>query len=318
MNLILLSDEEEEALAEEGSGSLLLPPEDRRARHIVTVLRPEPGATVRLGLIGGGIGRARVAILEGGAVRLEPLPEAPRLRSAPPGPEPPRIEVLLAMPRPKVMMRLWAVLAQLGVRRVVLINAYRVEKAYFSSQAVDRAKYLPELLDGLEQAVCTRLPEVRVEMRFKPFVEDTLDGLSPRGEVLRLLCHPGEDSQRIGEAVAGAARAASASAASPGERLPRPRGVLLAVGPEGGWVDFELQLLRSRGFKQVTMGPRVLTTETAVCSLVTLAADALAQLQQEEQQERRLPAADVADPEAKQGGDADTATSSRRPQAPEP
>eukprot|EP00434_Breviolum_minutum_P017237 symbB.v1.2.015217.t1/scaffold1115.1/size137032/2 len=57
------------------------------------------------------------------------------------------------MPRPKVMMRLWSVLAQLGVRRIVLTNGWRVEKSYFSSHATENAKYLPELQEGLEQVV---------------------------------------------------------------------------------------------------------------------------------------------------------------------
>lgn len=277
MNLILVSDEEEEALAAlGGGGEVLLPLGDRRARHIVTVLRPEPGATVRVGVLGGGVGRVAVAVQEGGAagsgaVRLTALPGTPRLKLAELPAEAPHIEVLLAMPRPKVMARLWSVLAQLGVRRVVLINASRVEKCYFSSHAVDPAKYLPELMEGLEQAVCTRLPEVRIETRFKPFVEDTLDQLCPASTLLRLLCHPGEGSQRIAQAVSGARRAAAAA----GE--PARCGVLLAIGPEGGWVDFELHLLQRHGFRQVTLGSRILTTDVAVVSLVTLAADALAQ-----------------------------------------
>merc|ERR1719291_1292203 len=157
-------------------------------------------------------------------------------------------------------MRLWSTLAQLGVRRITLTNACRVEKPYFSSQATDPAKYVPELTEGLEQACCTRMPEVRVEMRLKPFLEDALDSLCPPGEVLRLLCHPGAASTPVAEAVAAAR---SAAPAPPRRTGPPPRGVLLAVGPEGGWVDFELDLLRSRGFEQVSLGPRVLTTDVA-------------------------------------------------------
>merc|ERR1719384_1409818 len=107
MNLILLSAEEEAELAE-GTQSLLLPADDRRARHVVTVLKPGPDATVRVGVLGGGVGRAKVAVLPGGAVRLDALEGALRLSLAPPPPEPPHVELLLAMPRPKVMMRLWS------------------------------------------------------------------------------------------------------------------------------------------------------------------------------------------------------------------
>lgn len=270
MNLILLSQEEADA-ADAAGGVLELPADDRRAVHVATVLKPEAGASVRLGVVGGGAGRVAVAVLERGCVRLGPwvqehretghsptVPSPALLRSLPPLPPPPSVELLLAMPRPKVMMRLWSMIAQLGVTRITLTNACRVEKSYFSSQAVDRSRYMAELQEGLEQAVCTRMPEVRIEMRLKPFVEDDLDALCPPGSVQRLVCHPGSGPS-IAQAVS----------------RERPGGLLLAIGPEGGWVDFELELLRSRGFEQVSLGPRVLTTEVAVVSLLTLASDAL-------------------------------------------
>lgn len=271
MNLVLLWQEELAAATAE-DGAVLLPADDRRAKHITKVLKPEAGATIRVGALGSGAGRAAVELVEGGAVRLTPEPGiggagAPGLWSLAftPSPPPPRVDLLLAMPRPKAMMRMWAQLAQLGVRRIILTNAHRVEKPYFSSQATDPAKYMPEIVDGLEQACCTHVPDVRVEMRFKPFVEDTLDSLFPP-DTLRLLCHPGEGCQRVGEAIAAAQAAGGAS----------PAGVLLAVGPEGGWVDFEIELLLARHFKLVSLGTRILCTDTATVSLIALASDALA------------------------------------------
>lgn len=283
MNLILLQQAEAEAAAEDGS--LLLPAGDRRAQHIVSVLKPEPDATVRVGILNGNVGRAGVCLAGDGSVRLLfdgevaaagggsgaggpsgfPGPLAVSLSASPP--EPPHIELLLAMPRPKVMMRLWSWLAQLGVRRIMLVNAYRVEKPYFSSHALDPSKYTQELLEGLEQAVGTRMPEVRIEKRLKPFVEDDLDVLCPPSSgPLRLICHPGEGGKRIAEAVQ------MAYTGSPAEAH---RGVLLAIGPEGGWIDYELQLFAARGFQQVVFGERVLSTDVAVISLLSLAADAL-------------------------------------------
>eukprot|EP00439_Symbiodinium_sp_Y106_P060372 s666_g8.t3 len=203
MNLVLLLYQEVEEINK--TGFLLLPATDRRARHIVTVLKPTPGATIRVGCVGVGVGRACVVVLERGEVRLSP---AAACGSESAGqlcllatPSQPHVELLLAMPRPKVMMRLWSVLAQLGLRRIVLTNAWRVEKPYFSSQATDPSKYTPELLEGLEQAVCTTLPEVQVELRLKPFVEDALDTLFPSPRFLRLLCHPGTAGVPIHEAI---------------------------------------------------------------------------------------------------------------------
>eukprot|EP00747_Dinoflagellata_sp_TGD_P214417 gnl/TRDRNA2_/TRDRNA2_87279_c1_seq2.p1 gnl/TRDRNA2_/TRDRNA2_87279_c1~~gnl/TRDRNA2_/TRDRNA2_87279_c1_seq2.p1 ORF type:complete len:105 (+),score=15.88 gnl/TRDRNA2_/TRDRNA2_87279_c1_seq2:105-419(+) len=101
-------------------------------------------------------------------------------------------------------------------------------------------------------------------MRLKPFVEDALDALCPKDEVARLLCHPSDDGKRAAVALAAA--------------MPRRR-VLLAIGPEGGWIDYELELLRNHDFAMVTLGPRILTTELAVPALITLVTDAMYSVQ---------------------------------------
>ena len=45
--------------------------------------------------------------------------------------------------------------------------------------------------------------------------------------------------------------------APPDDRL------LIAVGPEGGWSDRDLQTLDNAGFTGIRLGPRILRTETA-------------------------------------------------------
>lgn len=248
MNLILLL--EWEVIC----GIVNLPADDRRACHIIAVLKPELGTLLRVGVINGCIGKARVtSIGDDGGVSLEVV----SLNTLP---QVPRIELILAAPRPKVLKRLWKPMAEVGLRRIFLVNACRVEKAYMGPQNADHNKYLPELLRGLEQsAVDTYLPEVSVEKNFRFFVENKLDGLCPQSEVLRLVCDLGE-SVRVAEAVA---------LAPPGVKR-----VIVAIGPEGGWVDKEVELLNMHGFHNVSLGSRVLTTETALLSLVALASDA--------------------------------------------
>jgi len=165
------------------------------------------------------------------------------------------VDVLLALPRPKVMRRLWAQLAALGVGRIMVTNAERVERNYFDTHILAPEGYRPLLIEGLQQARDTRLPVVSIHRQFKVLVEDELDAL--RG--LRLVAHPGADGS-IREAVrkGGDAR------------------VLLAIGPEGGWNRFEIQLLEAHGFQPVGMGSRTLRTDTAALALLTLAHDAIA------------------------------------------
>jgi RsmE family RNA methyltransferase len=56
------------------------------------------------------------------------------------------------------------------------------------------------------------------------------------------------------------------SATRTGSRL------LLAVGPEGGWNEFELAMLQAHRFQPVSMGPRTLRVDTACVALVAIAA----------------------------------------------
>ena len=42
----------------------------------------------------------------------------------------------------------------------------------------------------------------------------------------------------------------------------------LAVGPEGGWTDEEVELLEAHGFARYSLGPRILRTDTAVIALL--------------------------------------------------
>ncbi|MFA6032721.1 MAG: RsmE family RNA methyltransferase [Myxococcota bacterium] len=218
---------------------------DQRASHIRDVLSGRPGGSVRVGLLGGPLGVA--TILETGAEGVslscewEPLP-----------PPVPPADLLLALPRPKVMRRLWAQLSALGVGHVALTNADKVERNYFDTHYLDEATYRPLLIEGLQQARDTHLPRVSVHKQLKPLVEDLLDELFPG--TLRLIADPGARTT-----VADAVRR------GPGRRF------LLAIGPEGGWTDYERGMFMQHGFEAVGMGTRTLRTDTACIALIAQA-----------------------------------------------
>ncbi|MBX7186114.1 MAG: 16S rRNA (uracil(1498)-N(3))-methyltransferase [Vicinamibacteria bacterium] len=225
-----------------------------RAAHLVNVLDVKPGQTVRVGVLEGPRGLATVESVGATSVLLRcDLEAEPPAR--------PRVDLLLALPRPKVMRRLWAQLAALGVSRIVLTNAARVERPYFDTHVLAPECYTPLLIEGLQQARDTRLPQVSIHRQFKVLVEDELDAMSDA--VVRLVADPGADA-RAGEAVRSGLEGNS------GAR------VLLAVGPEGGWNAFELRLLDAHGFRHIGMGPRTLRTDTACLALLALVHDALA------------------------------------------
>lgn len=244
MNLILIDAAEVRA-----DGTVLL--SGPRGAHLIQVLHVIDGQTVRIGIVDGAMGTGTVLHADERDVQLHCEFDA----TIPPRP---RVDLLLALPRPKVMRRLWAQLSALGVGQVILTNAEKVERDYFDSHVLEPKGYLPLLLEGLQQARDTRVPAVSIHKRFKVLIEDELDALS--SDAKRLVAHPQSDT-RIERALG---------------RTDASARVLLAVGPEGGWNDFELALLEAHGFQRVGMGPRILTTTTACVALLTLVHDALA------------------------------------------
>lgn len=238
MNLFLLEPYE---LSSAGSAQL----SDHRAAHLLQVLKVGTGDTVRIGLLDGPVGAGIVTSAADGTVTL-------RCDFADAVPPRPAVDLLLALPRPKVLRRLWAQLAALGVGRIMLTNAARVERNYFDTHVLTPACYRPLLVEGLQQARDTRLPVVSIHRRFTALFEDELDGLSGDG-TRRLVAQPG----------------APTTVATCVSRHPAAR-VLLAVGPEGGWNEHEVGRLEAHGFTPVGMGPRTLRSDTACISLLAL------------------------------------------------
>jgi len=213
----------------------------------------QPGHEVRAGMVDGGLGTCTVLALDADTVTLKCTFDAAPIR--------PSVDLLLALPRPKVMQRLWAQMAALGVGQIMLTNATRVERNYFDTHVLEPDNYRPLLLEGLQQARDTHLPVVSIHRRLKVLLEDDLDSLCPNGA--RLVAHPG--SKETFTAALGT---------NPAHQRGKTR-TLLAVGPEGGWTDFELHLLAAHGFAAVGMGGRTLRSDTACVALLALLHEAL-------------------------------------------
>ncbi|MDZ5604156.1 16S rRNA (uracil(1498)-N(3))-methyltransferase [Pseudomonas sp. RP23018S] len=232
MNLLLL--EEADFVAPE---RVVL--SDRRLTHLQDIHRARVGDTLRVGRIGGLMGSATLLRLESREAELQV-----RLDQAPPAKLP--LTLVLAVPRPKMLRRLFQTVATLGVPRLILLNSYKVEKSFWQTPFLQPASIRENLVLGLEQARDTVLPEVIVEKRFKPFVEDRLPAIVEG--TLGLVGHPGAYPMC-------------------------PRGVeqpvTLAIGPEGGWIPYEVDLLGQAGLQPVQLGERILRVETAVTALLS-------------------------------------------------
>jgi len=211
---------------------------DRRLTHMQEVQRVAVGDSLRVGRIDGLMGNAQVLRLEVGEAELQVT-----LEQAPPAKLP--LTLVLALPRPKMLRRVFQTVATMGVPRLMLVNSYRVEKSFWQTPFLEPEAIREQLILGLEQARDTVLPEVVIEKRFKPFVEDRLPALC--ADTLGLVGHPGQYPP-----------------------CPRDvdRPVTLAIGPEGGWIPYEIDLLGKAGLQPVQLGERILRVETAVTALL--------------------------------------------------
>ena len=232
MNLLLLEPhhfiDEHHALLDAG-----------QRRHVLEVHKAELGETLRVGILNGLMGQGFISQLSFNEIRLTVTLDTPP-------PSPLLLTVLLALPRPKMLKRSLQHLTTLGVKKIVLMNSYRVEKSFWQSPWLSPEKLHEQLILGLEQARDTILPEIVIEKRFKPFVEDRLPALMAGKH--GLVAHP------IG-----------------GERCPHQLSepAVLAIGPEGGFIEYEVEKLAEVGMQRIHLGSRILRVETAVTAITS-------------------------------------------------
>ncbi len=227
MNLLLVEP------AEVVDGRAVLRDSDRRVHHLRSVLGVVVGSRIRAGIVGGNVGSAEV-ISDGDGIVLALDASTPPRAILP-------VQLLLAVPRPKVLTRVIESAAAFGVERIDLTNAWRVDKSYLHSPRVDPDALALAARFGAEQGTTTHVPPIDIHLRLMPLLERW----SAPGPDLRLIAHPG---------------------APPIERAYRRGPVVLAIGPEGGWIEREVETFRDRGFLPVSLGAAILRVEGAVAA----------------------------------------------------
>ena len=211
----------------------------RQLEHLLAVQRAEVGDSVRVGVIDGLMGQGIIKTLSTLQATLEISLDAPPPPATP-------LCLILALPRPKMLRRTLQSVTAMGVKEIYLVNSSRVEKSFWQSPFLQPQAIEEQLILGLEQARDTLMPKLHMRKRFKPFVEDEL------GEIIKgsqaLVAHPVTD-------------------------VPCPincsSAMTLAIGPEGGFIPYEVELLSSIGFEAVHLGPRILRVEVAVPALIS-------------------------------------------------
>ncbi|KAL7572109.1 hypothetical protein ACA910_001746 [Epithemia clementina (nom. ined.)] len=192
------------------------------------------------------------------------------------------VSLILALPRPLQLNRVLPMISQMGVDHLVLTGASKVPKDYFGSHLFRKPQLLRDrLIEGLCQSGDVRLPHMVILNQLwrlcpKDEVDETqnnnsnvLDQLFPVEEYARVVAHPLRHSENGEENNPHSHPIRMDQVQFPQQDI---RKIVLAVGPEGGWLEpDELDWFVKHGFQHVTLGPRVLRSDCAVVSLLALA-----------------------------------------------
>ncbi|WP_313033989.1 16S rRNA (uracil(1498)-N(3))-methyltransferase [Acinetobacter sp.] len=205
----------------------------RQLEHLRTHVAVQVGDTLKVGIREGKRYLTEIVEVTEQAIKLKLVKEERVPAKLP-------VTLIFAMPRPKVLRRLIMDSVTLGVEKIILLHSYRVDKSYWQTPFLQQLDHYITL--GLEQAGDTIAPQIEIYKRFKPFVEDVLPNLIST-ERPAYVAHP------------------YAEMAMP-FAIDHP--CTIVIGPEGGFIPYEVDLLIKNGCQALSLGNRIIRTETVI------------------------------------------------------
>ena len=233
MNILLFRDQEIDA------DQLVSINDSRRQNHLHKVLKVQVGDQLRVGQINGQVGIGEI-------IQHDQKSTLVRIMLSQTGPKALPLSILLVIPRPKMLRRILQTCATLGVAEIKLINSAKVEKSFWQTPVLQDHEVYEQFLLGMEQGGITHMPKLTQAKLFKPFVEDQLEAWAANTQ--KLVAHP-----------------RNAQPCPPSSLKP----TTLAIGPEGGFTDYEVAKLHAQGFTSISLGSRILRVETAIPVAIT-------------------------------------------------
>ena len=230
MNIVLLE-------AEQTQSEFWKIDSPRQLQHLRQHVQLNAGDTLKVGIRNGQRYLTEVVTISEQHILLRPIQVEAVPAKLP-------VHLILALPRPKVLRRIIMDAVTLGVQRISLIHSYRVDKSYWQSPFLQHLDDYVTL--GLEQAGDTIELEIQLYKRFKPFVEDVLPTFIS-DQKPAYVAHPYAE-QQMPHAI--------------------QHSCCLIVGPEGGFIPYEVDLLKKNGCQARRLGNRILRTETAVSHIL--------------------------------------------------
>lgn len=205
------------------------------ARHIAKSLRMKPGDSLELCDGQGMDYRCVIDSLQENAVELQVLSCCPNHT------EPHTFVTLIqSLPKADKMDFVMQKAVEMGVSQIVpMLSARCVSRPDAKSAAKKRERWQKIAIEAAKQCGRGILPEVAPITDFRQAVQDA----SARGEILFFYEGGGAPLRELISA--------------------QTQHLSIFIGPEGGFAPEEVEFARCLGAKTVTLGPRILRTETA-------------------------------------------------------
>ena len=209
----------------------------RRFTRLKDFIHIDIGKNIKAGVRNTSCGTAVVTALTSESAELDYTPLAP------PPPAPP-LTLIIALQRPQTFSKVIHSAVTIGIKKIHFIHTFKVEKSYWQSSRLLPENLQEEIDLALEQSADPVEPQLFFHRRFKPFADDELENIA--GNSLRLFGDP------------------AGTAPVPVRGTP----VTLALGPEGGFTDYEIKTLQEHDFNAMSLGTRILRTEFALAALL--------------------------------------------------
>lgn len=209
------------------------------ADHLVRVLRARIGQEFDI-VAGGVVHRGRVAAITGGRVEFELGEEIPA--------DPASLQLTLLLAIFKFDRMEWAVekCTELGVTRIVPLIARRTDSHLVSASAKRVERWRRIAVQAAEQSRRTALPEISDPIKLQ-------DALTIPAK-LKIVLSEAEEQAHLRDI-----------------RSATENDVLLAIGPEGGWTQDELDQFQKEGWVSASLGSTILRAETAAIAATAIA-----------------------------------------------
>ncbi len=213
------------------------------ADHLVRVLRARVGQEFDIAT-GDAVRRGKITFVRDGRVEFELGDEVSAAAM---------VEITLVLAVFKFDRMEWAIekCTELGVSRIVPLIAKRTDShlAVASAKRVERWRRIA--MQAAEQSRRAAPPEIAAP--------SSISELSNLQGNLRIVLAESEEQTPLRDVLKSEPRT----------------GVVLAVGPEGGWTDDELQSFRQAGWISASLGGTILRAETAAIAATAVVASAL-------------------------------------------